>query len=408
MIASHDPYQSLRFRDFRWLLIGTTFAFTAAQMQSLVLGWQVYERTHDPMSLGWIGLFEAIPFLGLSLPGGWAADHWDRRSLCIVASALSLLGAVLLVLLAQSTNTSRVWPFYAIQSLAGVSRALSRPASQALGTDIIPRNTYANAATWRSSCFHFSMVAGPALGGLLFAFGGGNLAYEVLALLYLIGLVALYKVRDPNVHARSAPGENKSLVAGVRFVFSNRLILSALSLDLFAVLFGGAIALLPAFAHDVLRVGPAGLGLLRTAPAVGAITMAIVIAHRRPSERAGMMLLLSVAAYGITWILFASSRSLLWSLLLLAASGAFDNVSVILRATLVQIQTPSQMMGRVQAVNGFFIGSSNEIGAFESGLAARLLGLVPSVLFGGCMTLVIVAFVTRMVPELRKLRRIDT
>ena len=408
MIASHDPYQSLRFRDFRWLLIGTTFAFTAAQMQSLVLGWQVYERTHDPMSLGWIGLFEAIPFLGLSLPGGWAADHWDRRSLCIVASALSLLGAVLLVLLAQSTNTSRVWPFYAIQSLAGVSRALSRPASQALGTDIIPRNTYANAATWRSSCFHFSMVAGPALGGLLFAFGGGNLAYEVLALLYLIGLVALYKVRDPNVHARSAPGENKSLVAGVRFVFSNRLILSALSLDLFAVLFGGAIALLPAFAHDVLRVGPAGLGLLRTAPAVGAITMAVVIAHRRPSERAGMMLLLSVAAYGMTWILFASSRSLLWSLLLLAASVAFDNVSVILRATLVQIQTPSQMMGRVQAVNGFFIGSSNEIGAFESGLAARLLGLVPSVLFGGCMTLVIVAFVTRMVPELRKLRRIDT
>jgi len=224
----------------------------------------------------------------------------------------------------------------------------------------------------------------------------------------LIGLVALYKVRDPNVHARSAPGENKSLVAGVRFVFSNRLILSALSLDLFAVLFGGAIALLPAFAHDVLRVGPAGLGLLRTAPAVGAITMAVVIAHRRPSERAGMMLLLSVAAYGMTWILFASSRSLLWSLLLLAASGAFDNVSVILRATLVQIQTPSQMMGRVQAVNGFFIGSSNEIGAFESGLAARLLGLVPSVLFGGCMTLVIVAFVTRMVPELRKLRRIDT
>ena len=408
MIASHDPYQSLRSRDFRWLLIGTTFAFTAAQMQSLVLGWQVYERTRDPMSLGWIGLFEAIPFLGLSLPGGWAADHWDRRVLCIIASALSLLGAVLLVFLAQSTNSSTVWPYYAIQSLAGVSRALSRPASQALGTDIIPRDAYGNAATWRSSCFHFSMVAGPALGGLLFAFGGGNLAYEVLALLYLVGLVALYKVRDPNVHTRSAPGENKSLVAGVRFVFSNCLILSALSLDLFAVLFGGAIALLPAFAHDVLRVGPAGLGLLRTAPAVGAITMAIVIAHRRPSERAGMMLLLSVAAYGITWILFASSRSLLWSLLLLAASGAFDNVSVILRATLVQVQTPSQMMGRVQAVNGFFIGSSNEIGAFESGLAARFLGLVPSVLFGGCMTLIVVAFVTRMVPELRRLRRIET
>jgi MFS family permease len=408
MSTRHDPYQSLRFRDFRWLLIATTFAFMAAQLQSLVLGWQVYERTHDPLTLGWIGLSEAIPFLGLSLLGGWAADHWDRRILCIVATALSLLGAILLVFLAQSTNNLAVWPFYAIQAFAGVSRALSRPASQALGTDLIPRDAYGNAATWRSSCFHFSMVAGPALGGLLFAAGGGQLAYKVLALLYLAGLVALYSVRDPKERSSRVSGENASLVAGVKFVFSNRLILSALSLDLFAVLFGGAIALLPAFAHDILHIGPAGLGLMRTAPAVGAIAMAFVVAHRRPSERAGIILLLSVAAFGITWILFASSRNLVWSLLLLAASGAFDNVSVILRATLVQTLTPSQMMGRVQAVNGFFIGSSNEIGAFESGLAARVFGLVPSVILGGCLTLVVVGLVSKMVPELRKLGRITS
>ncbi len=406
--ARNDPYKALRYPDFRLLLVGTTMATMAAQMQSLVLGWQVYERTHDPMSLGWIGLSEAIPFLGLSLPGGWAADRWDRRILSIGATSVSLLGAALLALISRSSNNLIAWPFYAIQSLAGLSRALSRPASQALGTELIPRDTYENAATWRSSCFHFSMVVGPAIGGTLFAWGGASLAYEVVALLLTAALVAIYRVRDPKIQPKVISSRSAGLVAGVQFVFSNRLILSALSLDLFAVLFGGAIALLPAFAHDILRIGPAGLGLMRTAPAVGAIIMAVLIAHRRPSERAGQTLLWSVAAFGTTWILFACSHSLLLSLLLLALSGAFDNVSVILRATLVQTQTPPHMMGRVQAVNGFFIGSSNEIGAFESGLAARVLGIVPSVIFGGCMTLAVVAFVAKMMPELRRLRRITS
>ncbi len=387
------------------LLVGTTFAFVAAQMQSLVLGWQVYDRTHDPMSLGWIGLSEAVPFLGLALVGGWAADRWDRRVLSLLAIAISLFGAVLLVLLAHASNRTTVWPFYAIQSLAGLSRALSRPATQALGTDLIPRHVYENAATWRSSCFHFSTVAGPALGGLLYAKCGGAFTYEIVAVLLFSALVAIRFVRSPNSPRPNPAKRDSGFVAGIHFVFSNRLILSALSLDLFAVLFGGAVALLPAFAHDILRVGPAGLGLLRTAPAVGAIGMAIVIA-RRPSERAGRTLLWSVAAFGITWILFACSRNLAFSLCLLAFSGAFDNVSVILRATLVQTQTPVEMMGRVQAVNGFFIGSSNEIGAFESGLAARLMGVVPSVVFGGCMTLVVVAIVAKTVPELRRLKRI--
>ncbi len=406
MSRAADPYQSLRFPDFRWLLVGTTFMSIAAQMQSLVLGWQVYERTHDPMALGWIGLSEAVPFLGLSLFGGWAADRWDRRLLTMIALAVSLLGALFLILMAQAADHKSVWPFYAIQSLAGLSRAFARPATQALGTDLVPRDAYENAATWRSSCFHLSMVAGPAIGGLLYAWRGAAFAYESLALLLLVALFATRLVHNPRPRIGDASERSSGLVAGVHFVFANRLILSALSLDLFAVLFGGAVALLPAFAYDILHVGPAGLGLLRTAPAVGAIVMATVMAHRPPSQHAGTRLLWSVAAFGIIWIAFACSRSLLLSLGLLALSGAFDNVSVILRATLVQTQTPAQMMGRVQAVNGFFIGSSNEIGAFESGLAARLMGVVPSVVFGGCMTLVVVAVVAYGVPELRRLKRI--
>lgn len=406
MNPDNDPYQALRFRDFRWLLFGSTFAFIAAQIQSLVLGWQVYELTHDPMSLGWIGLSEAVPFLGLTLVGGWAADRWDRRRLCVLATAVSVVGALLLVLWSSQSKSPSPWPFYAIQSLSGLSRAFLRPASQALGTELVPRQAYGNAATWRSSSFHFSMVTGPAIGGLLFSLSGATATYGVVTLLLFGGLLALFQVHPPKPNPGPVAGRATGLSDGVKFVLSNRLILSALSLDLFAVLFGGAIALLPAFAHDILRIGPAGLGLMRAAPAVGAILMAIVIAYRRPSEHAGQTLLWAVASFGICWVLFACSRSLALSLLLLTFSGAVDNISVILRATLVQTQTPPDMMGRVQAVNGFFIGSSNELGAFESGLFASVMGLVQSVIFGGCMTLVVVAVVARMVPELRRLKRV--
>jgi hypothetical protein len=250
------------------------------------------------------------------------------------------------------------------------------------------------------------MVAGPAFGGLLFAWGGSLLAFKVISALLAAGCVFMFLVRGGSAHRGIVTDQSRGLVAGVRFVFAHRLILSALSLDLFAVLFGGAIALLPAFASDILRVGPEGLGLLRTAPAVGAIMMSVVLAHRPPNRRAGAVLLAAVALFGGCWILFAFSRTLAWSVALLAVSGAVDNISVVLRATLVQTHTPTEMMGRVQAVNGFFIGSSNELGAFESGVAAKLLGLVPSVVFGGCMTLVVVTVVAYFVPELRKLKRI--
>lgn len=407
LTAKADPYSSLRFRDFRWLLLATTFSFVASQMQSVVLGWQIYQYTHEPLALGWMGLAEAVPFLALTLIGGWIADRNDRRNLAITTSFISLVGAVWLLVRFHDARSTTTWPLYVVQGLAGLSRAFSRPATQALGTELVPRSEYQNAATWRSTCFQFSMVVGPALGGLLFTWGGALLAVEVITGLFTLGCVALMLVQRPTLAHEIPSNAGRSLVAGIRFVFSNRLILSALSLDLFAVLFGGAVALLPAFAEDVLHVGAAGLGLMRTAPALGAIVMSLILAYRPPQKRAGVTLLASVAVFGLCWVGFAFSTSLALSVGLLVLSGAVDNVSVVLRSTLVQTHTPTEMMGRVQAVNGFFIGSSNEIGAFESGLAARLMGLEPSVVFGGCMTLLVVAAVAHWVPELRKLRSLS-
>jgi MFS family permease len=402
--APHDPYQALRFPEYRWFLGGALALTMATQIQTLVMGWQVYQLTRDPFSLGLIGLAEAGPFLGLSLLGGWAADHMDRRRLTLVSLLALILGAALLLALNLGHGPRHAWPFYAIQALAGLGRAFNRPASSALGTELVPRDAYQSANTWRSSVFHLGQVVGPALGGLLFGFLGARTAYSVEGVLMLFSFTAMTQVQ-PRPRVPVNQPVLRSLGEGVRFVFSQRLVLSAISLDLFAVLFGGAVALLPVFAAEVLRTGPQGLGLLRAAPAVGSVLMSFWLAHHPPT-RFGLALLFCVAGFGLCWMGFALSVSFLLSLALLALSGALDNVSVVLRGTLIQTMTPPEMMGRVQAVSGFFIGSSNELGAFESGLAARLLGLVPSVLLGGCMTLGVVGFTGWRVPELRKLRRL--
>lgn len=404
---SHDPYQALRYGEYRWFLAGSMAMFMGFQMQSLVMGWQVYDLTHDPLALGLIGLAEAVPFLGLTLFGGYAADRLDRRALSLGSMGVLLVGALLLLTLAYRPLLRAVWPFYAIQALAGAARAFYRPASQALGTELIPREAYANAATWRSSAFHLAMVLGPALGGLLYGFGSARLAYGIEALLMAFSLASLARIRARGPRPAASASLLASLTEGVRFVFEKKLILSALSLDLFAVLFGGAIAMLPAFATEILKVGPQGLGLMRAAPAVGSVAMSLLLALRPPQQRAGRALLWSVAAFGLCWITFALSRNFLLSVALLALSGAFDNVSVVLRGALVQLHTPHEMMGRVQAVNSFFIGSSNELGSFESGLAARLLGLVPSVVLGGTLTLATVALTAWRVPQLRRLKKLE-
>jgi MFS family permease len=376
-------------------------------LQSLVMGWQVYELTRDPFSLGLIGLAEALPCLALTLFGGWAADRWDRRHLSVASTSLLLGGAVLLLLLSYRPQLRSAWPFYAIQALAGVGRAFFRPATQSLGTDLVPREAYQNAATWRSSIQHLSRALGPALGGMLFAFGGGRLAYGAEVLLMGISVYAWTRIRTNLPKPEVALPIWQSLSEGIAFIAGKKLLLSAITLDLFAVLFGGAVALLPAFAKEVLRIGPQGLGVLRAAPALGSVLMAVGLAHYGTLQRAGRVLLVSIAAFGLCWIGFACSTHFGLSLLLLLASGAFDNISSVLRATLIQTLTPRALMGRAQSVNGLFIASSNELGAFESGLAARWLGLVPSVVFGGCMTLAVVAVTAWRVPALRKLRRIS-
>lgn len=401
----HDPYQALRFPEYRWFLGGLVAFTVATQIQTLAMAWQVYHITRDPLSLGLIGLAEAVPFLGLCLVGGWAADRRDRRALTLLSMAVMLLGGLLLLGMNFGRVPRLVWPFYAIQALAGLGRAFFRPASQALATELVPREAYQNAATWRSSSFQLAQVTGPALGGLLFGFGSATLTYGVEVLLMLFAVGTLSRVA-PRPRVPSMAPILQSLGEGVRFVFTNRLVLGALSLDLFAVLFGGAVAMLPVFASEILRVGPQGLGILRAAPAVGSVAMGFWQAHHPPRNHAGRILLICVAAFGLCWVGFALSRVFAVSLVLLVASGAMDSVSMVLRGTLVQTRTPPEMMGRVQAVNGFFIGSSNELGSFESGLAARVLGVVPSVVFGGLMTLGVVGAIAWRVPELRRLRRI--
>jgi MFS family permease len=291
--------------------------------------------------------------------------------------------------------------------LSGIARSFTRPALTALSADVVPRETYSSAVAWRTSTWHFAAILGPALGGLLYGFRGAVAAYATVTALMAVALAGLmFIAATERAPEREEMTVGESLRIGLRFVFRQPVILAAMSLDLFSVLFGGAVALLPIFAR-MLGVGPQGLGVLRAAPAVGAVLMGIAIAHRPPMKRAGRAMLIAVAVFGLTIIGFGLSRNFFLSVALLTLGGMADNVSVVIRSTLIQTMTPPNMLGRVSAVNQIFIGSSNEIGAFESGVAARLMGTVPSVIFGGAMTLLVVAITAWLAPQLRKLRRID-
>ena len=379
----------------------------AREAQIVVVGWQVYQLTHDPLSLGLIGLAEALPFIAIALYAGHVADRATRRTIAIGGTFALLVSAIALLLLTitpGAIGASRVWPVYLVVALSATARSFMRPSIFALSAEVLPRELYPNAVAWRTSMWHLAAVAGPAAGGLLYGFRGPALAYGAVIAAMAISLVILLTLAHrgrPEVVDDLTFGE--SLKSGIRFVLSEQVLLAAMTLDLFAVLFGGAVALLPAFAK-LLDAGPEGLGVLRAAPALGSIVTGMVIAHRAPMRRAGPALLASVAGFGVCIIAFALSRSFWLSLALLVVSGAFDNVSVVIRSTLLQTRTPAHMLGRVSAVNQIFIGSSNEIGAFESGVAARFLGLVPSVLFGGCMTLLIVALTAWRAPSIRRLR----
>jgi len=406
----HDPYASLRIPNFRRFILSLLSMNVATQLQAVVVAWQIYALTHDPLSLGLIGLAEALPFIGFALPAGHVADRARRLTIARLA-LVALLGcsAALLwfTLRPGLVHAGRVWPVYAVIFLSGVARSFLQPARTALSAEIVPRSLYPNAVTWRSSTWQLAAVLGPALGGLIYGFGTATAAYVVDVALMLASLVAIARI-DHLPAARAATDESMltSLGSGIRFVRSQPVVLGALALDLFSVLFGGATALLPVFADRILHVGPEGLGVLRAAPAAGAVVMSLVLAHRPPLRRAGQTLLVNVALFGITMIVFGLSHSFSLSLVALVASGMVDTVSVVVRSTLLQVLTPEHLLGRVSAVNAIFIGSSNEIGAFESGVAARVLGTVPSVVAGGLMTLAVVAVTAARVPELRRLREI--
>src|SRR5689334_136021 len=406
----HDPYASLRVRNFRWFIV-SLFAMTiGAQIQVIVVSWQIYNITHDPLSLGLIGLAEALPFIAVALYAGHVADRLDRRRVS-QASLVVLLGCAgaLLTFNLIPGFFARVgaWPFYAVIFVSGIARSFLQPARNALSAELVNRALYSNAVAWRSSTWQTAAVVGPALGGLLYGFAGPRLAYMVQVALLAVSVLSFAMIEyERRSLEESTQSVTESLKSGVRFVFSEPVLLSALSLDLFSVLLGGAEALLPVFASDILHVGAKGLGILRAAPAAGAVLMSIWLAHRPSFRRAGRTLLLAVAGFAVCIIGFGISRSFVLSVVLLFLSGVADNVSVVIRGTLLQVLTPEHLLGRVSSVNAIFIGSSNEIGAFESGLAAKLLGPIPAVLFGGISSLAVVGIIAARVPQLRRLQRI--
>ncbi len=377
-------------------------------MQGLIVGWQMYELTKDPLALGLIGLAEAVPNIATALFAGHAADRYNRKRIIVWFTLLFLVGTTLLFLFSIKSlgivATFGVFPIYLVVMISGVSRAFLYPSIIAMMSQLIPRSLYTNASTWNSTMWHIAAITGPALGGLIYGFFGVRVAYLSVLFFLLLALTLLGFVKSRPM-TQFVAGETlyQRLSSGLKFVFKNQVLLGAMSLDMFAVLFGGAVAMLPIFAAEVLMVGPQGLGFLRAAPMLGAVAMSLVMAHRPPMVHAGRYLMIGIADFGLSIICFALSRNFYLSMGILMLSGMFDNISVIIRATAMQLLTPDEMRGRVASVNAIFIGSSNEIGSFESGLAARLMGLIPSVIFGGIMTLGIVGFTTRFAPKLRKL-----
>ncbi|MCX6278132.1 MAG: MFS transporter [Bacteroidetes bacterium] len=409
-----DAYAVLKIRDFRLFLMFRFFTTIAIQMQGLIVGWQVYELTRDPLALGLVGLAEALPNIAVVLFAGHAADRYNRKRIIIWFTFFFLAGTLSLFLFTIKRfgiiAAFGVLPIYFVVAVSGVSRAFLYPSIVAMMSQLIPRNLYANASTWSSTGWHVAAITGPAFGGLIYGFLGVRVAYLSVLFFLMLSLLLLGFVKNRPVQPSSFDETLfERLSSGLKFVFKNQILLGAMSLDMFAVLFGGAVAMLPVFAAEVLNVGPQGLGFLRAAPMVGAVLMSLIIAHKPPMIHAGRNMMIGVAGFGLSILLFALSHNFYLSLGLLMLSGMFDNVSVIIRATAMQLITPDEMRGRVAAVNAIFIGSSNEIGSFESGVAAKLMGLIPSVVFGGFMTLAIVGFTSKFAPKLRRLnlREID-
>ncbi|HXJ07094.1 MAG TPA: MFS transporter [Candidatus Acidoferrum sp.] len=380
----------------------------AMEMQSVAVGWQVYEITKRPLDLGLVGLVQFLPGILLFLVSGHVADRHDRRKL-IVICYLGYGVCFGLLLLSAIRGAGSVFFIFVILAVLGIARAFNAPVSRAIVPQLVPEEVFPNAVAWASTMFQGAAILGPALGGIIYAAFRGPAAVYVLAIaMTIVAVTCTLKMKLERRSRAREPVNWTTVLAGLRYIWREKVVLGSISLDLFAVFLGGAVALLPVYAREILLTGPWGLGLLRTAPGVGAAAMAVFLAHRPFRRKAGLIMLWCVAGFGFFTILFGLSRSLTLSLLALFFVGATDMVSVIVRAILIQVATPDEMRGRVNAVDMVFIGASNEFGEFESGLTAQWFGTVPAVVIGGIGTLVVTALWAWRFPELRKVEQVHS
>ncbi len=403
----HDPYAPLRYRDFRLLESGRFITTFGSEMLTFAIGWELWIRTDSALALGMVGLVQVLPILLLSLPAGHVADQYNRRRLVIFSEIGFAFCSFSLA--ALSFYQGPLWLVYACLLGIGIARAFNGPASATLLPETIPSDLFSRAASWNSSVWQFGSITGPAIGGVIVAI------WNRVDVIYLFDALAAltFAVLVGQIQGRVLPLARKSatldsLKEGIRFMRGTKVILAAITLDMFAVLFGGAVALLPIYATDILHVGAQGLGIMRAAPSVGAIIMAFILAHLPPMKNAGRTLLLAVSGFGLTTIAFGLSTTFWLSVLMLVTLGALDNISVVIRATLMLTYAPDEMRGRDSSVNNIFIATSNEMGAFESGLTAALFGPVLSVVGGGIGTVLVVLSIARVFPEMRRLKTLDS
>ena len=403
-MSRHEPYAAFRIADFRFLLGALFIISMAHKMQQVAVGWDIYDRTGSAMALGWLGVAMFIPVLVLFLPAGQAADRFSRRSLMMVSFATASIASLGLAWASYSA-ASLTWIYIAVAA-NGVAQTISRPARGAIIPTVVPGELVSNAVTWSTAAGQIACIGGPSLAGMLIA--TGNSAIPVYLLAFALNLIGFFCVARISVRRRAdnsgAAPNLKHLLAGLVHVWKTRVIFASILLDLVAVLFGGAVALLPMYAKDILMVGPTGLGWLNAAPAVGAVACSVIMGHMPAHKRAGVTLLWAVAGFGLATVVFGLSHWFWLSLFALFLTGALDNISVVIRLTLVQLHTPDELRGRVSAVNSVFISSSNELGAFRAGSMAAFTGPVFAVVAGGIAILAIVAMQAKAFPELRRLK----
>ncbi|HET6746352.1 MAG TPA: MFS transporter [Candidatus Limnocylindria bacterium] len=398
-----ERFPSLAHADVRRYLAARLLVSVAVQMQTVAVGWQVYQTTRNPLDLGFIGLSQFLPFVVLVLPAGHVADHFDRRRVIFACYLLAAVASSALLVFSLAGMTS-VLPIFGVMAIFGIVRAFNMPTSQALLPNLVPRAAFGNAVALNTSTLQLATIGGPAIAGLLILVGT-PIVYAVVTVLIVLSAFLILGLQGGRGSGGGEPMSVGTLLSGVRFVRDHRPILGCMSLDLFAVLFGGATALLPAIASDVLHVGPTGLGLLRAAPAIGAALAGAALAWQPPVGNVGRWLFGGVIVFGLSIFVFGLSRSFVVSMVALAILGGSDMVSMYIRHLLVQLQTPDAIRGRVSAVNAVFIGASNELGEFESGVTAAWWGVVPAVLVGGAATLLVALAWTRLFPMLWQLDR---